>query len=185
MSNYIVKTIFTKKECDKILEMDTSFVNRFYHTNSSFNKTWLNGILRPAEDNILDEVIRAEDWVYDRLMENKDIGNFATCDGLWPLIFKEYQVGDEIGMHFDDAFGVRRVAVSISLNDDYEGGVFQFPSWKLDMDTGKDNFKVVDVKLKVGQMIQFPLILLHRITPITKGVRKQLLTWYTGESLNW
>ena len=56
MSNYIVKTIFTKKECDKILEMDTSFVNRFYHTNSSFNKTWLNGILRPAEDNILDEV---------------------------------------------------------------------------------------------------------------------------------
>ena len=30
--------------------------------------------------------------------------------------------------------------------DDYEGGVFQFPSWKLDMDTGKDNFKVVTEK---------------------------------------
>ena len=54
MSNYIVKTIFTKKECDKILEMDRSFVNRFYHTNTSFKKTWLNGTLRPAEDNILD-----------------------------------------------------------------------------------------------------------------------------------
>jgi len=186
MNNYIVKTIFTKKECDKILEMDTSFVNRFYHVNSSFNKTWLNGILRQPEDNILDRVINAEDWVYDRLIENKDIGNYATCDGgLWPLLFKEYQVGDEIGMHFDDAFGVRRVAVSISLNDDYEGGVLQFPSWKLNMDTGKDNFKIVDVKLKVGQMVQFPLILLHRLTPITVGVRKQLLTWYTGESLNW
>jgi predicted 2-oxoglutarate/Fe(II)-dependent dioxygenase YbiX len=53
------------------------------------------------------------------------------------------------------------------------------------MDTGKDNFKIVDVKLKVGQMVQFPLVLLHRLTPIIKGVRKQLLTWYTGEFLNW
>ena len=53
------------------------------------------------------------------------------------------------------------------------------------MDTGKDNFEIVDVRLKVGQIVQFPIILLHRLTPITRGVRKQLVTWYTGEVLNW
>jgi len=49
----------------------------------------------------------------------------------------------------------------------------------------KDDFEAETLKLKVGQMVQFPVVLLHRITPVTKGVRKQLVTWYTGEVLNW
>ena len=172
MNNYIVKTIFTKKECDKILEMDTSFVNRFYHTNPSFNKTWLNGVLRQPEDNVLDRVINAEDWVYDRLMENKDIGNFATCDeGLWPLLFKEYQVGDEIGMHFDDALGVRRVAVSISLKDDYEGGGTQVR----DVDN-----TMVSIPKKRGTLFFFDSRLQHRAKTVHKGLRKSLIVWAVG-----
>jgi hypothetical protein len=194
MNNYTVKRIFSKKECDKILEMKTKMVRR-QELVSEFDQkksTFLNNNFRPntltTEDGSgehMDKIIDADSWVYDRLMENMDIGSYATCDGLWPLHLKEYEVDDEIGMHFDDVRGIRRVAVSISLNDDYEGGILQFPSWKLDMDTGKDNFEIVDVRLKVGQIVQFPIILLHRLTPITRGVRKQLVTWYTGEVLNW
>ena len=193
-NHYIVKTIFTREECDEILRMKTKMVKRqelvseFDQKKSTFlNNNFRSNTLTTEDDSgeHMDEIIDADSWVYDRLMENMDIGSYATCDGLWPLHLKEYEVDDEIGMHFDDVRGIRRVAVSISLNDDYEGGILQFPSWKLDVDTGKDNFKIVDVKLKVGQMVQFPLVLLHRITPIIKGVRKQLLTWYTGESLNW
>ncbi len=194
-NHYIVKTIFTREECNEILKMKTKMVRR-QELMPEFDQkksTFINNNFRPntpiTEDSSgehMDKIIEADSWVYDRLMENNDIGNFATCDGgLWPLLLKEYQDGDEVGMHFDDARGIRRVAASISLNDDYEGGVFQFPVWKFDFETGKDNFKIVDVKLKVGQMVQFPLILLHRIAPITKGVRKQLVTWYTGEVLNW
>ena len=193
-NHYIVKTIFTREECDEILRMKTKMVKRqelvseFDQKKSTFlNNNFRSNTLTTEDDSgeHMDEIIDADSWVYDRLMENMDIGSYATCDGLWPLHLKEYQVDDEIGMHFDDVRGIRRVAVSISLNDDYEGGILQFPSWKLDVDTGKDNFKIVDVKLKVGQMVQFPLILLHRLTSITKGVRKQLVTWYTGEVLNW
>jgi hypothetical protein len=193
-NHYIVKTIFTREECDEILRMKTKMVRR-QELVSEFDQkksTFLNNNFRSntltTEDGSgehMDEIIDADSWVYDRLMENMDIGSYATCDGLWPLHLKEYEVDDEIGMHFDDVRGIRRVAVSISLNDDYEGGVLQFPSWKLDMDTGKDNFEIVDVRLKVGQIVQFPIILLHRLTPITRGVRKQLVTWYTGEVLNW
>ena len=121
-------------------------------------------------------------------MENMDIGSYATCDGLWPLHLKEYQVDDEIVWHYDDVRGIRRVAVSICLNDEYEGGFFQFPKFgdksKYYMNV-KDDFEAETLKLKVGQMVQFPVVLLHRITPVTKGVRKQLVTWYTGEVLNW
>jgi len=193
-NHYIVKTIFTREECDEILRMKTKMVRR-QELVSEFDQkksTFLNNNFRPntltTEDGSgehMDKIIDADSWVYDRLMENMDIGSYATCDGLWPLHLKEYEVDDEIGMHFDDVRGIRRVAVSISLNDDYEGGILQFPSWKLDMDTGKDNFEIVDVRLKVGQIVQFPIILLHRLTPITRGVRKQLVTWYTGEVLNW
>ena len=193
-NHYIVKTIFTREECDEILRMKTKMVRRqelvseFDQIKSTFlNNNFRSNILTTEEDSgeHMDEIIDADSWVYDRLMENMDIGSYATCDGLWPLHLKEYEVDDEIGMHFDDVRGIRRVAVSISLNDDYEGGILQFPSWKLDMDTGKDNFEIVDVRLKIGQIVQFPIILLHRLTPITKGVRKQLVTWYTGEVLNW
>ena len=193
-NHYIVKTIFTREECDEILRMKTKMVRR-QELVSEFDQkksTFLNNNFRPntltTEDGSgehMDKIIDADSWVYDRLMENMDIGSYATCDGLWPLHLKEYQVSDEIVWHYDDVRGIRRVAVSISLNDDYEGGILQFPSWKLDMDTGKDNFEIVDVRLKVGQIVQFPIILLHRLTPITRGVRKQLVTWYTGEVLNW
>ena len=126
--------------------------------------------------------------VYDRLMENKDIGNFATCDeGLWPLLFKEYQVGDEIGMHFDDAFGVRRVAVSISLNDDYEGGKLQIFDWHYGWDGEDERGEAgwVTVEQKIGLMTLMPVLIPHRVTNVTKGVRKQLITWFIGEKLNW
>ena len=127
-NHYIVKTIFTREECDEILRMKTKMVRR-QELVSEFDQkksTFLNNNFRPntltTEDGSgehMDKIIDADSWVYDRLMENMDIGSYATCDGLWPLHLKEYEVDDEIGMHFDDVRGIRRVAVSISLNDDY------------------------------------------------------------------
>ena len=197
MNNYTVKTIFSKKECDKILEMKTKMVRRqelvpeFEQKKSTFlNNNFKPNILTTEEGSgeHIDKIIDVDSWVYDRLMENMDIGSYATCDGLWPLHLKEYQVDDEIVWHYDDVRGIRRVAVSICLNDEYEGGYFQFPKFgdksKYYMNV-KDDFEAETLKLKVGQMVQFPVVLLHRITTVTKGVRKQLVTWYTGEVLNW
>ncbi len=192
MNNYIVKTIFTKKECDKILEMDTSFVNRYYHTKP-FNQTWINGVLRPAGDNILDEVINAEDWVYDRLKEYWD-NDYAKCNGMWPLIKKVYSKKNEFidqPLHTDSVKGVKRVAISVQLNDpkEYEGGEFQIFDWGYN-DTGlyedyTNEFGVVEVKRNVGDAIIFPVLIPHGVTPITRGTRKVLITWFLGEKLNW
>ena len=97
MNNYIVKTIFSKKECDKILEMKTKMVRRqelvpeFEQKKSTFlNNNFKPNILTTEEGSgeHIDKIIDADSWVYDRLMENMDIGSYATCDGLWQLHLK-------------------------------------------------------------------------------------------------
>ena len=180
MNNYIVKTIFTKKECDEILRMKTKSVGRIT-MGSEFESSWING----NQTNYNDTVIEADSWVYDRLMENMDMGSFATCDGMWALILKEYNMGDEVGIHFDNVRGVKRISCFVNLNDDYEGGDTKFLDWNFDINTGKDNAEFITIKPEIGQMIQCPIIIPHGVTKITKGVRKQLVTWFTGEYLNW
>ena len=221
-NHFIVKTIFTREECDEILRMKTkmvrrqelvsefdqkksTFLNNNFRSNtliteddsgeqmktksvgritmgSEFESSWING----NQTNYNDTVIEADSWVYDRLMENMDIGSYATCDGLWPLHLKEYEVDDEIGMHFDDVRGIRRVAVSISLNDDYEGGELQIFNWHYSWD-GKDERGEsgwITVDQKIGMMTLIPVIIPHRVT-IVKGVRSQLTSWFLGDKLNW
>lgn len=67
---------------------------------------------------------------------------------------------------------VRKLSFSAGLNDEseYEGGELQF--W-----LGPEP---VSYRLKKGQIIVFPSYLLHRVAPVTKGVRKTLVGWSRG-----
>jgi len=67
---------------------------------------------------------------------------------------------------------IRKLSFSAGLNDEseYEGGELQF--W-----LGPEP---VSYRLKKGQIIVFPSYLLHRVTPVTKGVRKTLVGWSRG-----
>lgn len=62
----------------------------------------------------------------------------------------------------------RKVSMSIILNDDFEGGEFEF--------FGKDI-----ISAKRGTVIVFPSYLMHRVKPVTKGTRYSLVTWFCGE----
>jgi PKHD-type hydroxylase len=60
------------------------------------------------------------------------------------------------------------------LNDpsEYKGGKFQFNEG-----TEKAALDVPQVK---GRMILFPSFMIHRVTPVTKGIRKSLVAWVLG-----
>ena len=60
------------------------------------------------------------------------------------------------------------------LNDtsEYKGGKFQF-------NEGTEK-NAVDVPQIRGRMILFPSFMIHRVTPVTKGVRKSLVVWVLG-----
>lgn len=62
------------------------------------------------------------------------------------------------------------VVVQLSPADNYEGGRLE-----LDRD-GLPSDRFCDV----GDLIIFPSFLRHRVTPVTKGVRYSLVTWYQG-----
>lgn len=92
--------------------------------------------------------------------------------------YTEYGVGDKYNYHQDTFFGekynseqlgTRKLSLTILLNDDFEGGEFQFY-------VGSD----VSVEMKKGQYIAFPSYLVHRVTPVTKGIRKSLVIWVIG-----
>lgn len=63
----------------------------------------------------------------------------------------------------------RKLSMTIVLNEDYEGGEFEF----------FDEKRLI--KEKLGTVIVFPSYMLHRVKPVTKGTRYSLVVWFCGE----
>lgn len=109
---------------------------------------------------------------------NKNMWNFRLNSFTEDLQYSEYS--SETNGHYDwhldigeNQSSTRKLSISIQLSDpeDYEGGELQFL-------TGR-HIRIAP-KSK-GTMILFPSYMLHRITPVTKGVRKSLVYWVHGE----
>jgi PKHD-type hydroxylase len=66
----------------------------------------------------------------------------------------------------------RKLSFSMQLSDpdDYEGGDFEL----YDITNSLEDFR------QRGSIIVFPSILRHRVTPVTKGTRKALVSWIEG-----
>ena len=61
-----------------------------------------------------------------------------------------------------------------SLLDSFEGGEFEFCCY----DGGE--CEITPIELKAGDMIFFTSGTEHRVTPVTKGVRYSLVSWFLG-----
>jgi PKHD-type hydroxylase len=121
-------------------------------------------------------------WVYDRIqnmvIEANKIWNFNIHSVIDSIQYTEYLEG---GGHYDwhvdigpGSINHRKISITIQLSDvdEYEGGDFEIWSG--------GEFK--KLSKKKGSGILFPSFLMHRVTPITKGVRKSLVLWVGGES---
>jgi PKHD-type hydroxylase len=98
--------------------------------------------------------------------------------------YTEYGLNDFYDYHADfnflktssnpNANLVRKVSVSIQLNDpsEYEGG-------ELELLFGKDPMVF---SLKKGHALTFASFILHRVRPVTKGIRRSLVLWFGGPS---
>jgi PKHD-type hydroxylase len=97
---------------------------------------------------------------------------------LLPPRFNAYEGGGHYGNHVDSALHVdpssgRHVRTDVSttvfLNDpeDYDGGELIV----------EDSYGSHDVKLTAGDAIVYPSTSLHRVEPVTRGVRLASFTW--------
>ena len=90
--------------------------------------------------------------------------------------FTEYSEGNFYDWHMDcDVYmkhepPVRKISMTILLNDpkEFEGGRLELIS--------KGNSK----DMQQGEAICFASFINHRVTPITKGIRKSLVVWFGG-----
>ena len=81
-----------------------------------------------------------------------------------------WHVDSFLGKPTDNMSGLhRKLSMTLLLNDDFEGGDFEINL------SGPQK-----VEVKKGTAIFFPSFVLHRVTPVTKGIRKSLVIWVEG-----
>jgi len=97
---------------------------------------------------------------------------------VWAPMFNRYGVGEQFGMHVDNAVRVKRggterlradLAATLFLSnpDSYEGGEL----------TVEDTYGAHGVKLAAGDLILYPASSLHHVTPVTAGERVACFFW--------
>ncbi len=125
-------------------------------------------------------------WIFERL--NYVIDNLNSrfynfdINGYNDLQYSEYHSSESgkydwhmdtyIGLMPETEFETRKLSLVMWINDDYEGGDFELIHTSL-----KEPYTIPKEK---GKLILFPSFLFHRVTPVTKGVRKSLVTWILG-----
>jgi PKHD-type hydroxylase len=125
-------------------------------------------------------------WLYFKLMElvdeaNKNLWNFNLYSVIDNIQYTEYHATQEghYGWHQDVGGGSmskRKVSMVVQLSDpsEYEGGELQFFK-------GGNPENAESIMKKKGFTVIFPSYIMHRVTPITQGVRKSLVLWLGGE----
>ena len=126
-----------------------------------------------------------EQWLWDIIT---NFVNTANTNAGWnfhltkiePVQFTSYKKTNHYGWHQDcwptaDEEGMnRKLSCIIQLTDPkrYEGGDFEL---------NQAGLESTDIRTK-GTVLIFPSFLLHRVKPVSKGVRKTLVAWFEGKA---
>jgi len=120
-------------------------------------------------------------WLYDKFINLTDIANKKMWDftlvGMTEQIqYSHYDSNkSHYGYHLDLGNGHasrRKISMVVQLSDpdEYEGGDLVFYI------KNTETF----VPKKKGAVVLFPSFFLHKVTPVTKGLRKSLVAWVSG-----
>lgn len=97
---------------------------------------------------------------------------------VFPPLFNRYEGGEDFGLHVDNAIRIQRgtdfrirsdLSATLFLDDpeSYDGGELVI----------EDRFGPQVVKLPAGHLVLYPASSLHRVTPVTRGVRTASFLW--------
>lgn len=97
---------------------------------------------------------------------------------VYPPMFNRYETGMQFGAHVDGA--IRLIpGTSIKLRTDVSATLFLSP--KESYDGGEllieDTYGTHSVKLDAGDLVLYPATSLHRVAPVTRGVRLASFFW--------
>ena len=137
------------------------------------NEQWLYDIIWPWMMQANDEA----GWRYEiKAAESSQITRYKK-GGFYS--FHRDGMGDHLSAYHNpqNAFmhgHVRKLSMSVMLNDNFDGGAFEFASY------GKEKCVITPIEVSAGSVIVFPSSMEHRVAPVTKGIRYSLVTWFLG-----
>jgi PKHD-type hydroxylase len=123
------------------------------------------------------------EWLYRKVMyfaldANKNVWNFNLHSVIDQIQYTEYYAseGGHYGWHQDigpNELSLRKVSITVQLTgpDEYEGGDLEY--WQ-----GGEPSQAPKGK---GLAFVFPSYMMHRVTKVTKGIRRSLVLWVGGE----
>lgn len=175
----VYDSIFTPEECKTILDEYKNSDEWKYTKVGSQGVEDKNYRNCESIDISYQDIIEKNQSVrknIDELIHKKTIGvsqkyhrNFPFCslttDSGYNLL--RYKTGGFYKEHTDSGSSFRTVAMSINLNDDYEGGNMVFFNEEVTISCG------------LGSVIIFPANFMypHQIMEVTKGIRYSIVTW--------
>ena len=190
-----------KKTCNKLKRLaskrwEVSSVDTSKGTTDEERKTGRKGDFKPDSKVRISDVAWTNDqWVYDTIWPfmmkaNQDAGWGYNIKAAESAQVTRYRKGGFYNFHKDgngdhlsayhnpqNAFmhgHVRKLSMTVALNDNFEGGAFEFASY------AKQECSIVPVEMQAGAVIVFPSWMEHRVATVTKGIRYSLVTWFVG-----
>lgn len=169
---------FTEEELNKIIEIGDSLTTRSATVGDE------TAVIKEVRDSKIGWVdLNTETkFIYDRLgwIARQLNGQFFDFD-IWgfgeDLQYTIYNSDDNhYTWHLDHGANTsdapRKLSMVLQLSDpsEYEGGNLEIYS----------GAQPTQVKKQKGLVAAFPSYMLHRVTPVTKGIRKTLVVWLTG-----
>ena len=181
--SYVVETlgpIFTAKLCKEIIDLSSTlkkeqgkigFVGNEVGDNDKKRRqstiNWLPfNKMQPMYDDLI--------YLIQKI--NKNHFGFSNLQITEPAQVSEYSKGQFYDWHTDSSIDmvaeppVRKLSMTLLLNDPskFEGGNLEIAQKKMS-------------HMKQGHAAIFASFLQHRVTPVTKGVRKSFVVWFNGE----
>ena len=120
---------------------------------------------------------RVRKYLIDLLYNHPYIDSVYCPNRISINFYNRYTEGDFYDYHIDSFKASPKsnnvfydYGFSINLNDDYEGGEFVIKT-----EAGEIGFQ-----LQAGQAIIFPIIFPHKVNKVTKGVRENIIGWFSS-----
>ena len=181
--SYVVETIgpiFTVKLCKEIIDLSSTLkkeqgkvghVGKEVGDNDKKRRqstiSWIPfNKMQPMYDDLI--------YLVQKI--NRNHFGFSNLQITEPAQVSEYSKGQFYDWHMDSSIDmdveppVRKLSMTLLLNDSskFEGGNLEIAGKKMS-------------RMKQGHAAIFASFLQHRVTPVTKGVRKSLVVWFNGE----
>ena len=175
----------------RTIELNKDFLTKIDNTISNMDLQIKKSLVNKKESN---RRVSKQAWIRDASLCKYFFGigqkvnelckwNF-DIKGIEPIQYTEYSDGGKYDWHTDQGSkillkdgSIRKISMTLFMNnpDEYEGGEFD-----LELFDPEKNPRYETFKLKKGSAIFFQADVWHRVRPVSSGVRKSLVAWYSG-----